>query len=302
MVRPVLLYCLVVICLVLSDSVVASQLQPRWYWSHQHVDYVHERVTVSNDLVFVEFEGDILVDDGIHNDSEWITFEFSPLWDKRQERLVSYNSSVQLEDGRTNYRAHKDNNSVWIYNVSLRGHPDWNTIHFEANFTIDGKVAKIDDFDYNFFYYSSIEAKNQDLTIIFPFTYEPKYYPPWIEFGFGRTARSVVLMGEDAKKTVYITFQDVNAMKIADRNRQRLDWAVGALLTVVGAILGVALPFFKEVLQEALFKLKYHFLWTAREKRRWEALARKHQLPKSMRPTKNMTVVRAGKPIRQRRN
>ena len=61
------------------------------------MDNADEYVIVSKDGLYVKFKGILLIDNQIYNESDWITFTFSPVFNSRFDKVENFKSYLGLQ-------------------------------------------------------------------------------------------------------------------------------------------------------------------------------------------------------------
>jgi len=157
-----LIFFILVLVVVETTSVKSSSLDKGWYWPHQTIDTVRKYVELKDKDIYVEYDARISIDNTILNESDWVTFTFSPaLYDT--DKISSFKSSIDLQTSdwgggdvfipnrKANYKVTNESNNYFIYNVSLKNLKGRNSIIFSANYTIENRIFRVRDFIYEFF-------------------------------------------------------------------------------------------------------------------------------------------------------
>lgn len=160
-------------------DVESSSLDKGLYRSHQTIDTIREYVELRDKDIYVKYDARISIDNTILNESDWVTFTFSPvLYDT--DKISSFKSSIGLQTSdwgggdvfipnkKANYKMTNESNGYFSYNVSLKNLKGRNAIIFKTNYTISNRVFRIKDFTYGFFYHSRVEALNNNIYFRFP--------------------------------------------------------------------------------------------------------------------------------------
>lgn len=261
------LICLIIFLLLTIVLVGASNIQRRWYWGHQNIDNVREQIFVSTTRLDVIHKSSITVDNTIHNESDWVTFFFSPTFSSR-DVVENYKASVNLQTqewgGGDAFQPNKkavytftNTSDFFEYNVSLKSLKGWNSIIFNTNYTLLGRVYKTGDFDYTFYYITQIDGdtKNINLIFYFPNNFEITAFNGKGEWGYGRSHKDFIVSGEDSKKSLYFVFHDINEEKEFLRKKQKEDRAFANIQLIMGVILGAVLGFFSNIIYD-IYKIK----------------------------------------------
>ncbi len=251
-----LLITIAISLILISSSVNASNFRSDYYWPHQTVKHVTESVHVSADGLYVKFEGEILIDNKIHNKTDWITFTFYPGF-SHSDILEDFESSLGLRThrGGERYTINKKtkckpiediNNSRFIYNVSIENLTGWNTVVFSANFTLKNKYKRIREAEYTFSYISSIESENQDLSFHFPNKFEVIHYPNNAIKRYDSNYQRFIIPVEYTKTPIYFVFQDNNELKRIESNIRTTERGWNYLFAIISAFFGFLLAIIYE--------------------------------------------------------
>jgi hypothetical protein len=235
-------------------SINASEFRPGDYWSYQKIDGVDEYITVDNGDLHVRFKGIVLIEGDIYNETDQISFTFSPVFNYEYDQYENYTSYLGLQTydwgGGESYTINKNANytileypnfSRFEYEVSLKNLTKWNRIIFFANFTLKNKFRRIREAEYSLFYISNIQTINQYIIFYFPNKYEIINSPDNGNWEYGSMYQSFHISSEYAKNPLYFIFKDTNEMKIIELENRNIERLWNYIFAVVSAILGFSL-------------------------------------------------------------
>ena len=229
---------------IFSIPIYASYLDPKWYWKYQEIIYIDEIVEINNSEQYIEFEAEILVNDSIYNESDWIIFSFSP-YISTYDIVKDYEDSITVQNSNWNgiYTSKPDNYSNYLYNISLKSLTGWNEIIFKANFTLGNRVFKTGDFEYACHYISDTKAKNKGILYLIPNRFEVKIENFGGTTKLGRTYQNFVPYKEYVNDRIDFYLKDKEKEeqveqdeKIRNRNTSILFLVIGAILSLIVTI------------------------------------------------------------------
>lgn len=238
--------------ILVSLNVSASYFRPHWYGTHQRIEYANEEIIVSKEGLFVKFKGVILIDEEIYNESDWVTFIFSPVLNYPFDKVEYFESHLGLQTsdwgGDDAYTVNKkakytvtNNTNLstrYEYNVSIKDLNGWNKIIFFSNFTLKNRIKKTFEAEYSLLYMSQIETLNKDMIFYFPNKYEVIHYPENCRWESGTKYQTFLISGENAKYPMDFIFRDreeEKAIEVRERSIERL-W--NYIFAVMSAMLG----------------------------------------------------------------
>ena len=222
------------IIIILSNEIYASELRSQWYWSHQTIDWALENVELKDKTLYIELNAIISIDNSIFNESNWITFTFSPVL-YNTDKISSFKSSV----GNANYKQTVEGNNNFIYNVSLKNLKGRNSIIFNANYTIDNRIFRIKDFTYGFFYQSRIETLNHNIYFRFPNNLE---FIKGCTLSQGSKFQDCSIKDKDTKSIINFVFKDIAEERAAEYDLKKRESIFNVELSILFLVLGILLP------------------------------------------------------------
>ena len=225
---------------IFSIPVYASYLNPKWYWKYQKIIYVDEIVEINNTGQYIKFEAEILINDSIYNQSDWIIFSFSPYIDT-YDIVKDYKDSITVQNSNWNgiYTSELDDSSNYLYNISLKSLTGWNEIIFKANFTLGNRVFKRGDFEYACYYISNTKAKNKGILYLIPNRFEVKIENFDGTTILGRTHQKFIPYKKYVNDRIDFYLKDKEEEKQVEQDEKTRNRNTNILFLVIGAILSL---------------------------------------------------------------
>jgi hypothetical protein len=238
-----------VIC---STFVTAFDLNLNFPRSHQRVNYVQEEIMINKLSQQVEFKAAILVDDLVYNVSDWVTFDFFPIFSS-EDIVENYQDFVAMQtdewgggsvfefNKNGTYTREYKNDSSYAYNVSLKELKRWNSIIFKANFTLKNRVIKTGDYRYRFFNVERTNVNNPPLVSYWiPNDFEIKdiTVPGSTQYG----SKYLIFTPSEGyvDKPVYFLIEDLKEKKDAEFKEKIIDVLINLVFLIGGVLLTVA--------------------------------------------------------------
>lgn len=254
---------------ILPNEVNASNLRRQGYWTHQTIDNVREFVELKNDKLYIELDATINVDNTIHNESDWVTFIFSPTL-YNEDQINSFNSSVSLQtskwgggdvftpNSKANYTISREENSYFVYNVSLKNLKGRNTIIFNAKYTINNRVFRTGDYTHGFFYHSRIDEgiQNHNIYFRFPNNVEVTYIRGGCVLGYGPKFQDCSVRGKEADSVINFVFKDKDEEKQIKAIEKSQERKFNFILTIMSIFAGALITL---MIENIFYKKKILF-------------------------------------------
>ena len=236
----------------LPTLVSASELRSQGYYTHQTIDNVREFVELRDKTIYVKLDARIDIDNTIFNDSDWVTFSFSPiLYDT--DRISSFKSSIGLQtsewgggdvfipNNKANYKQTNESKNYFVYNVSLKNLKGRNSIIFNANYTIENRIFRVRDFIYEFFYQSRVETLNHNTYFRFPNHLEFIRVKDPNKLKQGSGFQDYEVRNDETKEALNFVFEDTNERKSFELQEKKQEGIWDITLIIIGAIIGLLL-------------------------------------------------------------
>ncbi|MBN2423327.1 hypothetical protein JXB41_08950 [Candidatus Woesearchaeota archaeon] len=248
---------LIGIIFVILPNVIGTYLMPMYYHTHQKIQYVREKIVVNKNFQKVQLEVLISIDPEVYNLTEWITFDFSPIFNPNdiidesnyevyiRERKKA-KSSVFIPSKKAEYEIVKKSDNLLTFNVSIVSLESGDEIIFNANYTFRNRVWKTGEYHYAFFYINMIKSENHFLYFVFLHNYEIKSKTVDGEWKYGSLYQTFHVDKNELDKTIHFTFEDRNEKKSLEIQEKNRNLIINILFLVLGALLGLVLQIFWE--------------------------------------------------------